>query len=413
MNWFLTYRVKVDKIWKVTIKEEENKTIIHLRIEEEEDFILVDVHIIIRLKEKKVKLIMEDGNNMIIKERPIEKGLGWNYNIDMEEEEYNRIARNINDERKYEIIGGLIYKIKDEKRLRVIRKYEFEGLMYIAHDHELSGHFGIDATYNRIKDGGKPIGKHELNVIKVIEPFYQIGIDVVGPLPVTKRNNRYIVTAMDYFTKWPEAKALETADAKEIARFIYEDIICRHGLKSLMEEFQIKHNFSTPYHPKTNGLIERFNKTLCESLAKLSNIEDWDLKVPGVLFTLLDLEDKEITMAERVNGLIEGLPNIRNQAKENVRKSQEKQKSYHDKKNRIKQKLQIGDKVLYYDAAKEKQWSGKLEEKWKGPYYVHEIISKGSYRIKTMEGKILKTPVNGELLKEYIDRTNFEVIVRI
>ncbi|EXX66094.1 hypothetical protein RirG_127100 [Rhizophagus irregularis DAOM 197198w] len=77
MNWFLTYRVKVDKIWKVTIKEEENKTIIHLRIEEEEDFILVDVHIIIRLKEKKVKLIMEDGNNMIIKERPIEKGLGW------------------------------------------------------------------------------------------------------------------------------------------------------------------------------------------------------------------------------------------------------------------------------------------------------------------------------------------------
>ncbi|GBC32046.2 DDE-type integrase/transposase/recombinase [Rhizophagus irregularis DAOM 181602=DAOM 197198] len=219
----------------------------------------------------------------------------------MEEEEYNRIARNINDERGYEIIGGLIYKIKDEKRLRVIRKYEFEGLMYIAHDHELSGHFGIDATYNRIKDGGKPIGKHELNVIKVIEPFYQIGIDVVGPLPVTKRNNRYIVTAMDYFTKWPEAKALETADAKEIARFIYEDIICRHGcpkkilsdrgshfnnklVKSLMEEFQIKHNFSTPYHPKTNGLIERFNKTLCESLAKLSNIEDWDLKVPGVLF---------------------------------------------------------------------------------------------------------------------------------
>ncbi|GET62387.1 DDE-type integrase/transposase/recombinase [Rhizophagus irregularis DAOM 181602=DAOM 197198] len=203
---------------------------------------------------------MEDGNNMIIEERPIEKGLGWNYNIDMKEEEYNRIARNINDEREYEIIGGLIYKIKDEKRLRMQR------------------------TYNRIKDGGKPIGKHELNVIKVIEPFYQIGIDVVGPLPVTKRNNRYMVTAMDYFTKWPEAKALETADAKEIARFIYEDIICRHGLKSLMEEFQIKHNFSTPYHPKTNGLIERFNKTLCESLAKLSNIEDWDLKVPGVLF---------------------------------------------------------------------------------------------------------------------------------
>ncbi|CAB4418816.1 unnamed protein product [Rhizophagus irregularis] len=129
--------------------------------------------------------------------------------------------------------------------------------------------------------------------------------------------------------------------------------------------------------------------------------------------TLLNLEDKEITMTERTNGLIEELPNIRNQAKENIEKSQEKQKSYHDKKNKIKQRFRIEDKVLYYDAAKEKQWSGKLEEKWKGPYYVHEIISKGSYKIKTMEGRILRTPVNGELLKEYIDRTNFEVIVRI
>ena len=232
----------------------------------------------------------------------------------MDEDEYNRICRNIEKENKYSIKNGILYRKKEDKLLKIIRRYEFEGLMYIAHDHELSGHFGIDATYNRVKERyywkgmrkdieayvkscnncqrrGKPVGKHELNVIKVKEPFYQIGIDVVGPLPITKRNNKYIVTAMDYFTKWPEARALETADAKEIARFIYEDIICRHGCpkkilsdrgshfnnklaKSLMEEFQIKHNFSTPYHPKTNGLIERFNKTLCESLAKLNSIED-------------------------------------------------------------------------------------------------------------------------------------------
>ena len=112
-----------------------------------------------------------------------------------------------------------------------------------------------------------------MNVIKVQEPFYQIGIDIVGPLKIMERGNKYIVTAMDYFTKWPEARALRTADAQEVARFIYEDIICRHEcpkkilsdrgshfnnklVKSLMEEFQIKHNFSIPYHPKTNGLIE-------------------------------------------------------------------------------------------------------------------------------------------------------------
>ncbi|CAB4427460.1 unnamed protein product [Rhizophagus irregularis] len=77
MNWFLTYRIKVNDILKATIKEEENKTIISLRINEGESFILVNVHIIIRLKNKKVKLIMEDGDDMIIEERPIEKGLGW------------------------------------------------------------------------------------------------------------------------------------------------------------------------------------------------------------------------------------------------------------------------------------------------------------------------------------------------
>ncbi|CAB4444402.1 unnamed protein product [Rhizophagus irregularis] len=80
-NWFLTYQVKVDEITEATIKEEKNRTIIHLRIDDEGDgdglFIEVNVHIIIKLKEKKIKLIMEDTNNMIIEERPIEKGLEW------------------------------------------------------------------------------------------------------------------------------------------------------------------------------------------------------------------------------------------------------------------------------------------------------------------------------------------------
>ncbi|GBB99336.1 hypothetical protein RclHR1_34930001 [Rhizophagus clarus] len=128
--------------------------------------------------------------------------------------------------------------------------------------------------------------------------------------------------------------------------------------------------------------------------------------------TLLNLKEKVITIKERITRLIEELPSVRNKAKENIEKSQENQKKYHDQK-KLKEGFNIGDKVLYYDASKEKQWSGKLEEKWKGPYYIHEIISKGSYQIKTIEGKIMKTPVNGELLKEYIDRRNFEVIVRI
>ncbi|GET63803.1 DDE-type integrase/transposase/recombinase [Rhizophagus irregularis DAOM 181602=DAOM 197198] len=45
-------------------------------------------------------------------------------------------------------------------------------------------------------------------------------------------------------------------------------------------KFEIKHNLSMNYHPQTNGLVERFNKTLCESLAKLQEDKQWDDKIP-------------------------------------------------------------------------------------------------------------------------------------
>jgi hypothetical protein len=72
--------------------------------------------------------------------------------------------------------------------------------------------------------------------------------------------------------------------------------------------------------------------------------------------------------------LFNDLPRIRNQAREEIIKSQDKQKKYHDKKNKRKEIFKIGDKVLYYNAAKEKQWSGKLEEKFKGLYTGRKII---------------------------------------
>ena len=53
---------------------------------------------------------------------------------------------------------------------------------------------------------------------------------------------------------------------------------------------------------------------------------------------------------------------------------------------------------------KEKQWSGKLEEKWKGPYYIHEVLLKGSYKIKDTNRIIHKIPVNEKLLKKYNNR---------
>ena len=54
----------------------------------------------------------------------------------------------------------------------------------------------------------------------------QVGIDLIGPLPKTARGNRFIVTLVDYFSKWPEAKAIPDKTAKSVALFLYE-MMCR------------------------------------------------------------------------------------------------------------------------------------------------------------------------------------------
>ncbi len=66
-----------------------------------------------------------------------------------------------------------------------------------------------------------------------------------------------------------------------------------------------------------------------------------------------------------------------------------------------KEKLfHIEKEVLYHDIAKEKHYSDKLEEKWKGLYTINAILLNGSYKIAD-QYRVLRTPVNGDRLKKY------------
>ena len=65
----------------------------------------------------------------------------------------------------------------------------------------------------------------------------------------------------------------------------------------------------------------------------------------------------------------------------------------------------IGDKVLMYDRRLDTQWSRKLRNKWRGPYYIHTVGQKGFYKIHTLVGQVLKAPINGNLLKPYYENT--------
>jgi hypothetical protein len=192
-------------------------------------------------------------------------------------------------------------------------------------------------------------------------------------------------------------------------------------VKELCEKFEIKYKLSSPYHPQTNGLVERFNRTLCEALAKVSEKENqWDEHVEQVLFayrttkhtttkktpffmtygreailpidemeTLGKISEKE-SILKRIFEII-NLTEERDKARNTIGKSQENQKEKYDKKIKKETELHIGDKVLLKDAAKEKQWSGKLAPKWKGPYYIHDKIGKGAYKLKNFGWKSVKS----------------------
>src|SRR5436853_697372 len=402
----------------------------------------------------------------------------------MNKEEYRKIYECLQgkvDDKKYwkrantfEVKNGKLYKKKKDSRiLRVLQEDETETVLYMVHNHEMGGHFGIDTTYNKIakryywkgiyedtkeyvkfcdncQRRGQKGEKSYLNPIEVGEPFERIGIDFVRPLEKTRRRNRYILVTTDYLTKWPEAKAMKDATATNVVKFIYEVIICRHGcpkiilsdrgthfrnklVEELCEKFEIKHKLSAPYHPQTNGLVERFNRTLCESLAKVSEKENqWDEHIEQVLFAyrttkhattkrtpffmtygreaILPIDKTDIpeniaekeSILKRTYDLI-NLTEERENVRRNIGESQERQKERYDRKIGYETKLKIGNKVLLKDAAKEKQWSGKLAPKWKGPYYIHEEIGKGAYKLRTLDGKVLKTSHNVKHIKKYFD----------
>ena len=122
----------------------------------------------------------------------------------------------------------------------------------------------------------------------------------------------------------------------------------------------------------------------------------------------------EENVLTRLFSLIEEVPVERERARANIRKSQQHQKFYWNKKHKkVKPIFQKEDKVLLYDAMRDKHYSGKLLPKWKGPYFIHHRVAPDVYQLRTLEGNILETPINTLLLKRYYDRSSWNPLVII
>lgn len=204
-------------------------------------------------------------------------------------------------------------------------------VLFLAHDHQLSGHLGITKTYNRILKHffwpglkksvveycktchtcqltGKPnqvVPPAPLVPIPVIgEPFEHVIVDCVGPLPKTKSGNQFLLTIMCTATRFPEAIPLRRITAPVVIKALVK-FFSTFGLPKIVQTDQgtnflsklftqvlkslaISHRYSSAYHPESQGALERFHQTLKSMLRKycMDVGKDWDDGVPLVLFAV-------------------------------------------------------------------------------------------------------------------------------
>ncbi|KAJ9552611.1 hypothetical protein OSB04_016656 [Centaurea solstitialis] len=137
--------------------------------------------------------------------------------------------------------------------------------------------------------------------ISVSEVFDVWGIDFMGPFP-DSRGNKYILVAVDYVSKWAEAKASPTNDAKVVVDFV-KSLVCRYGcpkaiisdrgthfanylLEKTLKRYGVHHRFSTAYHPQANGQAENTNRALKRILEKTvdNNPKIWSQKLEDALW---------------------------------------------------------------------------------------------------------------------------------
>ena len=328
-------------------------------------------------------------------------------------------------------------------------------VLKMAHDGLMAGHQGIRRTYDRVRSHfywpgmqadatrfcrscdvcqrtlpkGKvtkvPLGRMPL----IDTPFKRIAMDLVGPIhPASDRGHRYILTVMDYATRYPEAVALTNIDTITVSEALV-DIYARLGVPSeiltdmgtqftseLMREvsrlLSIKQLTTTVYHPICNGMTEKFKGTLKLMLKRMcaERPKDWDRYLSALLFcyreaphesigfspfemlygrlvrgpmaVLRELWTKEEVPPE-VNSTYQYVLDLKDRLQETcelaqkmAEKSALKYKKYYDQKKRGRD-LKVGDQVLILLPTD----NNKLLMKWKGPFKVVEKFNNCDYRI--------------------------------
>ena len=283
-------------------------------------------------------------------------------------------------------------------------------------------------------------------------PFATWGMDILGPFPLAKGQVKFLIVAIDYFTKWIEAEPLATITAQQVQKFTWKNVICRHGLpnaivtdngrqfidkgfEEFLQQLGIRHRLSSVEHPQTNGQAEAANKVILNELKKkLSGAKGlWAEEIPSILWgyhctpqsstqetpfrmtygvdAMIPVELGETSWRRQhfdpghnddsVRNHLDLVHEVRNEAA--IRQHAAKTRSTRRFNSRVRERsFQKGDLVWrMVGTARKNATEGKLAANWDGPYRVTDSFQNGAYKLEELSGKAIPRTWNATHLKAY------------
>nr|GEU82467.1 reverse transcriptase domain-containing protein [Tanacetum cinerariifolium] len=236
----------------------------------------------------------------------------------------------------------------------------------------------------------RPVPRNpQQNLTPIASPwsFYKWGIDIAGPFPKGLGKVKFMIAAIDYFTKFGLLGEIISDNEKQ-----FRD----NPFKDWCKKLCIRQCFASVKHLEANGLVEKANKSLGEGIKTSNGETSFSLTygteaVIPVEIGMPTLRTAEVDMIKNDEALeinLDLLEERREQAANQEAKSKAKMEKYYNARVR-NTSFRPGDVVYRNNEASHAKDGGNLEPKWEGPYEVTEALGKGAYKLRDRNGNVL------------------------